>query len=645
MEAFVNEQSTLAVEVPTLQCIDIRTFENLENINNPMYRFRPPYPSYEYNTESIKEKIVQCCISSSECIREAHDLCRRKATEVLLFLLTDTDREYSKDKASAIPIAYALKGKSLKVSVCRKMMNDVRTYLHRKNVNVLVEAYDGQWSGLVFRSAQNEPLTLFELQRDAWTTYATLAKDKLLQHLAHVSQNPPNELINLSKLNDLSEGILRHGNLRIQMSKHTEETQVLIHCAHYETFLTVESFCNKFEIEGGISSIHFPTVSERPDLWEVCLCDRNILHLFGKRTLNKSSNEADKNFLPTDCGHIRNILLTSHNNIMVEILFGLLCGKRTDKWSHFDTQELYDCVFMSAKTIHDELTSSEIDVILKIIQNASLPECKLHINPKLKKLGKSNFLAFILGHNKRYVPAKRKRINLMPLHKLCENEIKRSVPENVIRVALAQWKFKNDLDKWLDNSPVSITYKLPVEPFTFDIFSYPDISTSRSQVESRIIDPSHCLTNLRVHATTKGFFGCDPKAFMRVAEADNCVLNKALLVEPIPDKQSVPFAERIFSSKVEQIMRNNMDLKEADLVKNIRNWYDACNKRGLQLTKRIEYLVAMNNYMLTFYDPELFPMNTTHVSGLPSTTFQAVIHNISTRIQLYELSEKRTYNH
>ena len=38
-------------------------------------------------------------------------------------------------------------------------------------------------------------------------------------------------------------------------------------------------------------------------------------------------------------------------------------------------------------------------------------------------------------------------------------------------------------------------------------------------------------------------------------------------------------------------------------------------------------------------------MNTTHVHGLPSTTFQSILQNISTRIQLYELSAKRTYNH
>ena len=86
-------------------------------------------------------------------------------------------------------------------------------------------------------------------------------------------------------------------------------------------------------------------------------------------------------------------------------------------------------------------------------------------------------------------------------------------------------------------------------------------------------------------------------------------------------------------------------MKEAELVKNIRNWYDACNKHGLQLTERIKYLINMNNCMFSFYDSSYFPMNTTHVKGLPSTTFQSILQNISTRLQLYSLSGQKTYNH
>ena len=67
----------------------------------------------------------------------------------------------------------------------------------------------------------------------------------------------------------------------------------------------------------------------------------------------------------------------------------------------------------------------------------------------------------------------------------------------------------------------------------------------------------------------KGFFGCDPNTFKHVSATDNTVLNKALLVEPLEDKQSVPFALKVFSSDVEQTMHNNGAMKEAELVKHI----------------------------------------------------------------------------
>ena len=113
----------------------------------------------------------------------------------------------------------------------------------------------------------------------------------------------------------------------------------------------------------------------------------------------------------------------------------------------------------------------------------------------------------------------------------------------------------------------------------------------------------------------------------------------------LQDQQSVPFARRAFSSDVEKIMCSNGDWKEADLVNHVRHWYDACNERSLSVSQRITNLLQMHNYLMKYYDPEEFPMNTSYVSNLPSTTFQSLMQNISTRIQLYHLSKFKTYNH
>ena len=69
-------------------------------------------------------------------IMEAHDLERIKATEVLLFLLMDTDQTYNKDRPNAVPVAYGLKGRSLNSETARQMVTDIRNFLHCQNINV-----------------------------------------------------------------------------------------------------------------------------------------------------------------------------------------------------------------------------------------------------------------------------------------------------------------------------------------------------------------------------------------------------------------------------------------------------------------------------------------------------------------------------
>ena len=46
-----------------------------------------------------------------------------------------------------------------------------------------------------------------------------------------------------------------------------------------------------------------------------------------------------------------------------------------------------------------------------------------------------------------------------------------------------------------------------------------------------------------------------------------------------------------------------------------------------------------------FYQPRTYPMSCTHIQGLPCTTFQASLQNVSMHIILYHLTPKKTYNH
>ena len=272
-------------------------------------------------------------------------------------------------------------------------------------------------------------------------------------------------------------------------------------------------------------------------------------------------------------------------------------------------------------------------------------DCPLGIKLNGSKVQKANQLGFVLGHTDTILP-KRAKPKMKSLQELACDEIKISVPVDVLRVALAQFDFRIMLPYWTEKCPLPISYEIPIEPHSFEVFSYPEFNVRRQQLEPRIIDPSHILTNLHVHATQKGILGCDPKAFLRVSDVDNNVLSRGLLVgDPILDQQSVPFARRIFSSKVEEIMKQNGDVKEANLVRLIRNWYDACNERAISVSDRITYLLDMHDFLMEFYLPEYFPMNTSYVHNLPATTFQSIMQSISTRIHLYHVSKAKTYNH
>ena len=296
-----------------------------------------------------------------------------------------------------------------------KMMNDVCNTMKDNGIDILVEAYDGQWSGLVFRDQNNKPLTLFEVQRDSWLQYSAMSKDKLLSSIRNLC------IISDADINTCTSTVISHpgktriGNIEVKTAIHTKATQNPKHVMHCKRYLEVKSFCNEFNCNLGMAGLRFPNVECRPDLWQVNICDHNLLHMWGKSKLHRrftqtsnlatsgeSSNFLDEiehdvmdidmhdtdsildngseNFAVMDSGHIRNLLLTSHNNILMEILFFLLCGKRTDKWSSFDPQELYDTVFRSSNDIFTQLTIHEIDGILKILQKSSCKQCPLVVH-------------------------------------------------------------------------------------------------------------------------------------------------------------------------------------------------------------------------------------------------------------------------
>ena len=129
--------------------------------------------------------------------------------------------------------------------------------------------------------------------------------------------------------------------------------------------------------------------------------------------------------------------------------------------------------------------------------------------------------------------------------------LKPSYPKDVLVAAVCKTYTIEHKNEWESNSSIAITYKGSDRKPT--IYAYHEYSTDRKQKEPRLLDPTHLLTNMRVHATMKNMVDSQANAFLRVSKYNNHILDRAI-TEDLMDKQSVKIAMKVFSKEVEDVM-------------------------------------------------------------------------------------------
>ena len=110
------------------------------------------------------------------------------------------------------------------------------------------------------------------------------------------------------------------------------------------------------------------------------------------------------------------------------------------------------------------------------------------------------------------------------------------------------------------------------------------------------------------------------------------------------DRQNSTISQRFFSEDVEQILIQNGNDTEADFCQKTRNWFRACDERGLEIKLRLKYLHDMYDLLLSKCNMCDYPPPTTHIQGIPIRTYEAMLHTISTRFSLFGLSTNKSYN-
>lgn len=212
-------------------------------------------------------------------------------------------------------------------------------------------------------------------------------------------------------------------------------------------------------------------------------------------------------------------------------------------------------------------------------------------------------------------------------------------PTDFLKMAIAKCRERRTEQEWHELCSTTVPSVLPPQEGVHKehkLYYYPEWNEERQQMEIRTFDPYHTFNNIRNHICNKGYVGITKKAWIRVSKKNNDLLPKIVITEHL-DKQNVAITERFFSKEVEQVMRSNGDIHEAEFVSIVRNWYRALDERGLSVPERLNYMEEFNEYLHRNFKLE-YPPPTTHLNLMPVRTYEAIRQINSARFLLYFLN-------
>lgn len=147
-----------------------------------------------------------------------YNLLRSVASEILVFMVNDLDRMYNMEPANAHPVAYALKGPSMKADVFSKMTEDLIAECEEKGINIVVTASDGQWHQFGVRDTTGRALTLHQLHRDHWSSVKAKDKSSILT-----------EIKGTYKVSSLDDVNIERGESGLVVYGHKRDSAFFIH--------------------------------------------------------------------------------------------------------------------------------------------------------------------------------------------------------------------------------------------------------------------------------------------------------------------------------------------------------------------------------------------------------------------------------
>ena len=563
-----------------------------------------------------------------------------------------------------------------------EMLNDIRNELHAVNASILCEVYDGQFHSIIVKNSNGQPLTRiqFMLQkfREIMRDYD---KKELLLELDNHSKINEEDLDELKKLKFKNGATRNIGRLSLAMKKVRKRDKVI--CRHYLETIPINNFCMK-----NIKTKH------REDLWNRYLRSRdNVIDGQPSQNLNTvdlhkflegtklhrritrrnvidemteitDSDSDDSDYVPDEEAEISEsdsdidideftdpnmstITATSTGESCIKlILRKLKLIDNKHKWS-LETVDTFIQKYLSSKKGIDKLFAYELDIICEEIFECFGKQIFQKSDKKSQRVNKLFSQLKSMPQLLRITTSDEENLETFQCKSLIDICTKfltcKDYPKEFLAAPICDKNHYAWIKEWENESPIPVNIPLDFIQDTHIIFNYPEISSDRKQIEMRTFDYTHILNNLRFHICNRGFRGVSTQAFINVSKSNHDILPRAI-VEDKMDRQNSTISERFFSEEVEKILKENGDESEALFVRLTRDWFNACDKRGMAIEDRLEKLQSMYEYMIGKCNLSDYPPPGSHIQGIPIKTYEALLHSISTRFSLFGLSSKQKYN-
>ncbi|CAC5401578.1 unnamed protein product [Mytilus coruscus] len=170
------------------------------------------------------EELSNAIEKSKVFVRNSYETSRRRATEVMVWVLANKNRNSYQEISCSMPVASGLNDYRLGGNAMRQATDFVLKECTDCGLNILNFSMDGQWIQLMNRDTSGKALSIFQLQKDVWNSSKSMSKQELLKRLVHIFDSNQDRGISVKRLSSGALSVSIEGEVIVTIRTPVNQT-------------------------------------------------------------------------------------------------------------------------------------------------------------------------------------------------------------------------------------------------------------------------------------------------------------------------------------------------------------------------------------------------------------------------------------